>query len=103
MKQMRDRVAGLDVHRDNVVACTRIQEAGGAEPSVSKEKFPTTGRGIQQLASFLSEAAVTRVAMESTGVYWKPVVRHEALSDRGRVKGPPLRDCRSSLLKLGAA
>jgi len=41
--------------------------------------------------------------MEATGVYWKAPVRHEALLDRGRMKGPPLRDCRSSLLKLGAA
>src|SRR5213592_1615599 len=100
MKQQADRAAGLDVHRDSVVAATRINEPGG-EVTVTKKRFPTTRRGISELAAFLTEAAVTRVAMEATGVYWKAPVRHEALSDRGRVKGPPLQDCRSSLLKLG--
>src|SRR5437879_2272015 len=39
----------------------------------------------------------------SLAVYWQPWVRHEALSDRGRVKGPPLQDCRSSLLEAGGS
>jgi transposase len=67
---MKDRVAGLDVHRDNVVACTQVQELGG-EISVTKKKFPTTRRGVSGLAAFLTDAGVTRVAMEATGVYWK--------------------------------
>ena len=102
MKQQADRAAGLDVHRDNVVAATRINEPGG-EVAVTKKRFPTTRRGLGELAAFLTKAGVTRVAMEATGVYWKAPVRHEALPDRGRMKGPPLRDCRSSPLKLGAA
>ena len=40
---------------------------------------------------WLSECQVTHVAMESTGVYWKPIVRHEALFDREGMKGPLLR------------
>ena len=72
MKQQAERAAGLDVHRDNVVAATRINEPGG-EVSVTKKKFPATRRGIGDLAHFLTQAGVTRVAMESTGVYWKPV------------------------------
>ncbi|WP_440137246.1 IS110 family transposase, partial [Ferrimicrobium acidiphilum] len=40
---------------------------------VIKESFPTTRAGLAKLASFLSEAGVTTVAMEATGVYWKPV------------------------------
>jgi len=72
VKQQAERAAGLDVHRDNVVAATRINEPGG-EVTVTKKKFPTTRRGIGDLGVFLTEAAVTRVAMEATGVYWKPV------------------------------
>jgi transposase len=72
VKQQADRAAGLDVHRDNVVAATRINEPGG-EVSVTKKRFPTTRRGIGELAAFLTQAGVTRVAMEATGVYWKPV------------------------------
>ncbi|GAC1357457.1 MAG: IS110 family transposase [Acidimicrobiales bacterium] len=72
MKQQAARVGGLDVHRDNVVAATRINEPGG-EVSVTKKRFPTTRRGIGELISFLADASVTRVALEATGVYWKPV------------------------------
>jgi len=72
VKQQADRVGGLDVHRDSVVATTRINEPGG-EVTVTKKRFPTTRRGISELAAFLTEAAVTRVAMEATGVYWKVV------------------------------
>ena len=81
MKQQADRAAGLDVHRDNVVAATRICESG-KEVTVTKKKFPTTRRGISELAAFLTEAAVTRVAMEATGVYWKaPYYGLEGLFD----------------------
>jgi len=72
VKQQADRAAGLDVHRDNVVAATRVNEAGG-EVVVTKRRFPVTRRGIAELVAFLKEAEVTRVAMEATGVYWKPV------------------------------
>ena len=71
MKQIRDRVAGLDIHRDTVVACARIGSPAGIE--VIKESFPTTRAGLAKLASFLSEAGVTTVAMEATGIYWRPV------------------------------
>jgi hypothetical protein len=46
---------------------------------------------LLQLADWLSDYQVTHVAMESTGVYWKPIVRHEALFDREGMKGPLLR------------
>jgi transposase len=78
---MRDRVAGLDVHRDNVVAATWIKQPDG-EVVVTKKKFSTTRRGIGELAGFLTDAAVTRVAMEATGVYWKaPYYTLEGLFD----------------------
>ncbi|MGH9207928.1 MAG: IS110 family transposase [Acidimicrobiales bacterium] len=72
MRQIRDRVGGLDVHRDSVVACTRVKALTG-EFEIEKCSFPTTQRGLCGLTEFLAEADVTTVAMEATGVYWKPV------------------------------
>src|ERR1700758_1106670 len=64
--------AGLDVHKLTVVACVRRVDAGG---KVHKEvrTFETTTRGLLELADWLRAENVTHAAMESTGVYWKPV------------------------------
>src|SRR5487761_2351089 len=70
MKRIRDRVAGLDVHRDTGVACCRVVDRSG-EVEVTKQSFATTRKGLGELAVFLSDAAVGTVAMEATGVYWK--------------------------------
>ena len=71
MKQQCDRVAGLDVHRDTVVACLRLGR--GDEPELHRKKFATTVAGVAALAAWMADFGVTRVVMESTGVYWKPV------------------------------
>ena len=70
MKRIRDRVAGLDVHRDTVVACCRVVAPSG-EAEVTKQSFATTRKGLGELAVFLTDAGVETVAMEATGVYWK--------------------------------
>ena len=81
MKRIRDRVAGLDVHRDTVVACCRVVDPDG-EVVVTKQSFTTTRKGLGELASFLCAAAVTTVAMEATGVYWRsPYYALEGLFD----------------------
>ena len=72
MKRIRDQVGGLDVHRDSVVACARVIEIDRSV-SVTKVSFATTSKGLGELAGWLSDAGVTTVAMEATGVYWKPV------------------------------
>ncbi len=72
MNQIRDKVAGLDVHRDTVVACCRVQRRGRGA-AVTKRSFSTTTTGLADLAAWLAESAVSTVAMEATGVYWKPV------------------------------
>jgi len=72
VKQIRDKVGGLDVHRDSVVACSRIQMPDG-QVEVEKERFATTQAGLAELTAFLMDAGVTTVAMEATGVYWRPV------------------------------
>ena len=71
MKRIRDRVAGLDVHRDSVTACVRLVEDG--EVVEELERFSTTVAGVAQLGSWLLDRRVSTVAMEATGVYWKPV------------------------------
>jgi transposase len=72
MKQIRDKVAGLDVHRDTVVACCRVPGARHGFKTI-KRSFTTTAKELSELATWLLEAGVTTVVMEATGVYWKPV------------------------------
>jgi transposase len=71
MDVMYERVAGLDVHKVRIVACVRIVAAG----KVTREcrTFDTTTAGLEALLSWLTESGCTHVAMEATGVYWKPV------------------------------
>lgn len=71
MRLQCDRVAGLDVHRDSVVACARLGR--GDEPEIQRASFSTTTAGVSELAGWLADLEVTRVVMESTGVYWKCV------------------------------
>jgi transposase len=71
--QIHDRVAGLDVHRDSVVACfRRLGPRGGVVRE--KERFTTTTAGLRVLEAWLADRQVELVAMEATGVYWKPVL-----------------------------
>lgn len=72
MRKIRNRVAGLDVHKDSVVACCQVAEPDGVI-EMSKATFSTTAKGLAELARFLDQAGVVTVAMEATGVYWKPV------------------------------
>lgn len=73
MQQIYERVAGLDVHRDNVVACFRRLGARGGVV-FEKDRFATTTKGLRELEAWLTERQVELVAMEATGVYWKPVL-----------------------------
>lgn len=72
MDQIYDQVAGLDVHRDSVTACFRHRGPRGGVIR-QKEQFTTTTAGLSVLAAWLADRQVELVAMESTGVYWKPV------------------------------
>jgi len=71
MDVLHPRCAGLDVHKRTVVAAVRIVEHGKVRIEV--RTFETTTVGLIALAEWLSEHGVTAVAMEATGVYWKPV------------------------------
>jgi transposase len=71
MEVLYSRCAGLDVHARSVTACVRI--ASGADVTYQHRTVPTTTRGLLELSDWLGEARCTHVAMEATGVYWKPV------------------------------
>src|SRR5439155_21091740 len=68
MRQVFERCAGLDVHAKTVVAALRL--LGEAR---EVRTFGTTTPELLALSAWLTEAGVTHVSMESTGVYWKPV------------------------------
>jgi len=72
MEVIHERCCGLDVHKRTVVACIRIQKAeGGAHMDI--KTFSTMSFDLLILRDWLTASRVTHVAMESTGVYWKPV------------------------------
>src|SRR5262245_31557476 len=72
MEAIYPRCAGLDIHKTTVVACVRrLDPAGRVHETV--RTFGTMTAELLALADWLAEAGVTHVAMESTGVFWKPV------------------------------
>jgi Transposase len=76
------RCAGLDVAKDEVVACVRVRAGtGGRRQEV--RTYPTFTSGLEALAGWLAAEGVTRVVMEATGQYWKPV--WQVLEERGFV------------------
>lgn len=81
MQQLLERVAGLDVHRKTVVVCVRVPAAHG-ERAQYVRTFGTTAADLVALRDWLEAHQVTHVALESTGVYWKPVfyVLEEAMT-----------------------
>jgi len=68
---LHPRCAGLDIHKDMVMACIRIIEA--REVRVETRSFGTTTRDLVRLADWLAAEGCTHTVMESTGVYWRPV------------------------------
>ena len=71
MDLLHPRCAGLDVHKQSVVACVRIVQDNEVHRIV--RTFGTTTERLCELAEFLAEHGVTHVALEATGVYWRPV------------------------------
>ena len=66
------RCAGLDVHKKTVVACILLTAPSG-RVTQQVRTFSTTTAGLQALADWLASQGITHVAMESTGIYWRPV------------------------------
>lgn len=79
MEVMHQRCAGLDVHKAMIVACVRL--VVGATVTRDCRTFETSTTGLLALLQWLTASGCTHVAMEATGVYWKPV--WNILSDGG--------------------
>lgn len=75
MEVIRERCVGLDVHKKTVTACCITTE--GKE----LRTFGTTTRELMEMADWIMAKECTHVAMESTGVYWKPI--YNLLEDEG--------------------
>ena len=71
MDILHERVAGLDVHQATIVACVRRMD--GAKVRRQCRSFATTTAGLLDLLAWLRACRCSHVAMEATGVYWKPV------------------------------
>lgn len=65
------RCAGLDVHAKSITACART--AAGANVRYEHQTFSTSTSGLLELSDWLARQGCTHVALEATGVYWKPV------------------------------
>lgn len=72
MDALLERCAGLDVHQETVVACIMYGPLD-RKPKQEIKTFSTTTKGLLELHDWLHQYKCTHVAMESTGVYWKPV------------------------------
>jgi Transposase len=72
MERVVEGCAGLDVHKDTVMACVRVPGVEGERVQDLRE-YATTTVELLALGDWLMAWGVTVVAMESTGVYWKPV------------------------------
>src|SRR2546423_12267168 len=72
MERLYSCCCGLDVHKQTVVACL-LRPADGGQRRKEIRTFGTTTEALRHLADWLRVAGCTHVAMESSGVYWKPV------------------------------
>jgi transposase len=71
METIFERCAGIDVHKEKVQVCVRVLKGRQARQEV--REFSTVTRALLELGDWLEREGVTHVAMESTGVLWKPV------------------------------
>jgi transposase len=71
MEVLYPRCCGLDVHKSSIAACALLREQGRIR--TERRRFTTMTQDLQELAAWLRQLQVTHVAIESTGVYWKPV------------------------------
>ena len=72
MDTLYPHCAGLDVHKQTVVVCIRHHD-GQCPARQHIRTFPTYTQALLQMSDWLAQEGVTHVAMESTGVYWKPI------------------------------
>ena len=88
MELVVERAAGLDVGKDEVVACIRVPAAGVGQGRGRRRQevrtYPTFTSSLETLADWLQTEGVTQVVMEATGQYWKPI--WYVLEERGALR-----------------
>jgi transposase len=73
MDVLLERCAGIDIGKDEVVACVRTPGAGGRGRHKDTRSFRSFVGDLEAMADWFADEGVTEVAMEATGAYWKPV------------------------------
>ena len=68
-----ERVAALDIGKAEVVCCVRLPAEGAGRRAQDVRTWPTMTRSLAEMADWLAGLGVTRVVMEATSDYWKPV------------------------------
>jgi len=81
LEVIHPRCAGFDVHKETVAVCMRLVEEGGRLRTVV-HTYRTETRDLSRLVAWLTSERVTHVAMESTGIYWKPI--YNILEEQGK-------------------
>ena len=71
MEVVYRRCSGIDVHKESISVCVLLMEDGGVKKQI--RRFATMTRDLLEMSLWLQQLGVTHVAMESTGVYWKPL------------------------------
>lgn len=91
------RCAGFDVHQKNIVVCMMIGE-NDEEIQVETRTFPSMTRNLYEILQWLEDHEVTHIAMESTGIFWKPIFNilegffDITLANASRIKNVPGRE-----------
>jgi transposase len=112
MEVLYESCCGIDVHKSSVAVCILLEQKH--RPQKHLRRFGCTTRDLRELAEWLRSFGVRHVAMESTGVYWKPVWNvleehfHMVLANAQHIKAVPGRktdmmDCQwiAELLRHG--
>jgi hypothetical protein len=67
-----ERCAGIDIGKDEVVACVRTPSASGRGRQKRTRTFTSFTSSLEAMADWFTAEGVTEIAMEATGSYWKP-------------------------------
>lgn len=95
MEVLLQKCAGMDVHQETIVVCVLTTDEESGEPQSEVRTFGTFTKHLFELLKYLESKEVTHIAMESTGIYWKPVYNilegyfHVTLANAQRIKNVP--------------
>ncbi len=73
MDTLIERCAGIDIGKDELVACVRVPGPGGRGRTKTTRTFTTFTSSLEAMIEWFTEQGITAIVMEATGSYWKPV------------------------------